>query len=117
MKRSHLLPLSAVVVLVSVLSYLALRERSDSIPRTGSSPPPNEVPAPKQTPEGTGSKVRNESAESKAPGFDHREPNPGGEKERQLAREARRKAAERLQTLVPGTRVDFDDQLGSPKFV
>ena len=50
--------------------------------------------------------------------FDKQKPGSADrEKELKAARETRTKAAERLTALVPGVKVDFDEKLGTPKFV
>jgi Fungalysin metallopeptidase (M36)/Viral BACON domain/Fungalysin/Thermolysin Propeptide Motif len=52
------------------------------------------------------------------PGFDRRETGAGDrEKAVQAAREGRRQAAARLREEMPMVRVDFDERLGSPRFV
>ena len=57
-------------------------------------------------------------ADSKPPGFDRRETGAGvREKAVQAARKERRQAAVRLQEEMPLVRVDFDERLGSPRYI
>ncbi|MEY3897899.1 MAG: hypothetical protein RLZZ214_3420, partial [Verrucomicrobiota bacterium] len=57
-------------------------------------------------------------SDSKPPGFDRRETGAGArQKTVQAAREDRRQAAVRLREQMPLVRVDFDERLGSPRFI
>ena len=55
--------------------------------------------------------------ESSKGNFDARKISGGSEKDIERARAKRDAAAGRLATMVPGARVDFDEKLGTPKFV